>query len=631
MPLEDLEKELYGQKRPQPKLERKEAKPSGEPASLDESKLSESREELIEEESSFFSIVRKFSRGLLIFLVIGVVILAGIVAWLFWHSPSSEEIIFKISGPTESIMIGVPFELKVELTNNSNTDLRLGKLILNLPEGVAELGHTPEEQATISRYLGEINSGGFSEQTFSLVALSGERVKKEFKAVLTYTTPGLGAEFERQTKTEVNITEPAIYLDIRTPQKVISGENFEIEISYQNLSDTNFNDLELELTYPPNFEYREASLKPTKSNNLWKIDKLLAQERGNFTLKGNIIGKADSFFEISSDLRIPFLGRLLSVNKKSASIVIAPSPLLLEIAVNGQNDYTAHLQDVLNYEIKYQNNSEVGLQDVILKIQLIGEMFDFSTLKTKSFFSSLDNTLTWNAAVMPNFKMLTPGAKGSVQFSIGLKDAYPIKRLGDKNYLLKVKGQIESPTVPYFVSAEKTLGLTSLETKVAGQITIDAQAFFNDAASGIINAGPFPPKVNTPTNYTIHWQIKTFASDFKDIEVRAFLLSGVTWTGKIKTNLTGSQPEFNERTSEVVWKIDRLIANKGVINQPVEAIFQISAVPSVNQLGQVMPLISETQLKAFDEFAELKTSASDRALDTRLPDDPTAKEGRVQM
>ena len=227
MPLEDLEKELYSQEEPRPEINLKKegGKPFVRPAPLAGSKVPGPTEEekIVEKEPFLLAMTRKFSRNLLIFLIIGVVILTGVVGWLFWHSPGPEEIVFKISGPTEPVMIGVPFELKAEISNNSNSALKTSKIIINLPEGVAELGHTPEEQATISRYLGDVSSSEISEQTFSLVALSGERTVKEFKAIFIFTTPGLGAEFERGAKFEVNFTEPALYLDIRTPQKVISG------------------------------------------------------------------------------------------------------------------------------------------------------------------------------------------------------------------------------------------------------------------------------------------------------------------------------------------------------------------------------------------------------------------------
>jgi len=148
-------------------------------------------------------------------------------------------------------------------------------------------------------------------------------------------------------------------------------------------------------------------------------------------------------------------------------------------------------------------------------------MFDFSTLDTDASYRSLDNTLVWNASNAPDLALIPAGGSGSVDFDIRVKNSYPIKRLNDKNFTLGILAEIESPTVPYFVAAKKTVNSLKLETKVTGQVKVDAKAYFRDATAGILNEGPFPPKVNRATNFTVHWLITNYGTDISGIEVKA--------------------------------------------------------------------------------------------------------------
>jgi len=194
--------------------------------------------------------------------------------------------------------------------------------------------------------------------------------------------------------------------------------------------------------------------------------------------------------------------------------------------------------------------------------------------------------------------------------------------LGDKNFSLKAEAEISSPTVPYYLSAAQTTGLANLETKVAGATKIETKAYFWDASSGIANHGLWPPKVNQPTQYTVHWLITNYSTDIHNVEVRAFLESGVTWTGKVKGN-TDSLPTYNDRTQEVIWTISKIPATKGVISSPLEVVFQIEATPDVTQAGNYQPLIKETSITALDDFTETRIQNQAAAVTTVLPDDLT--------
>lgn len=552
-------------------------------------------------------------------------LIIGVGGFYIYQTLSSQGITLSVEAP-DQILIGEPFRLSVIVRNDSNSVLGDASLALNLPSGTAIFGEAPGK--VIERKdLGNVGIGGINRQDFNLIILDGENTVKNFDVSLFYSPTAISAAFEKKTRKNIAVGKPAISFNILSPNRVFSGENFEITLTYANDTEIDFEDLNIRVDFPPNFSFKTSNLRPAAGNNFWDLGDLRKNSEGRIIIQGNVIGPDQSFFDLSSTLSVSFAGRRYNIAEKEVRLSIAPSPLALSIFVNDSKDYIAKPGDFLNYSISYQNNTDVGLRDVILRLDLAGEMFDFSRISTTGFTSSLNRTVIWNAANVPDFRLLPPGARGRVRLSILLKPSYPIARLNDKNFLLKVKGQIESPTVPTLIGAEKTIGIASLETKVGGRMDIDAKAFFRDAASGILNAGPWPPKVDVPTQYTIHWEIRNFSTDVSDVEVRAFLMGGVRWTGSVQSNID-SVPEYNERTQEIIWKIPRIPATRGVISEPIKAIFQVEATPSLVYVGQYMPLLSETVIRGLDEFTQIEITDTDFDLSTDLPDDVTVGRGQ---
>jgi hypothetical protein len=310
------------------------------------------------------------------------------------------------------------------------------------------------------------------------------------------------------------------------------------------------------------------------------------------------------------------------IDLKDVNSVISPSPLSLLIILNDKQDYVTKLNDDLKYSIGYINNTDVPLRSAVVRAQIKGELFDLGSLDTKAILRKTDNTLIWNSSNTPELNYIAPRSAGFVSFSIKTGTNYPVRRLGDKDFVLSVKAEIESPTVPEFLNASRTYNVSKIETKVAGDLVLLTKAFFRDAEAGILNKGSLPLKVDQPIDLTVHWILKSFATDFNNIEVRAPLKEGVKFTGVAKSDF-GNAPVLDEKTNEMVWNLDKLPANKGFVDDPVEVIFQIEATPSGSQIANYMPLLGETVMRATDSFSSVQKELRSYQITTALPDDVT--------
>lgn len=563
--------------------------------------------------------------------VLGIVLVAVFVGagyFLVERPAGGEGLDLKIEVP-ETVSIGTPFDAKVVVSNASRNVLSRAELSLKLPPDFISVKSGPEKSIE-TRDLGTVGAGSVTEETFTLLVLQGENTIQELEATVSYAPTPSGRRFEKKKTAPLEIGSPSLLVDIEMPQKVFSGDEFELILSYRNSSESRFLNARLRARYPAQFSFKEASLKPDQGSGLWDLGNLEPGSEDKITVKGSMAGVENAAFEFAAELEADFFGNSYVINRKTGRVEIARSPLSLSILANNDPNTIAAPGGQLTYTLRYANNTDIGLRDVVIKARLTGEMFDIASVSTNGFLSGEEpNTVVWTAARIPELALLPPGEDGNVNFSVMLKREYPIRRLSDKNFLLKVKGEIESPTVPEFIAAERTMGLAETETKVKGSFRGEVKTFFWDAVSGIVNDGPLPPRVGQPTQFTVHWVLTNYSTDLRDLEMRAFLGPNVQFTGVVKSN-ADALPLFNNRTQEITWSVPKVRAGRGILDEPLEAIFQVELTPSVVQAGSYPLLLNPTTVKAVDDFTGVALEGQLSRVTTQLEYDAKARDqGRV--
>ncbi len=562
----------------------------------------------------------KMKRFLKAFILIVLIAGAGWAYYYFFIRVPRPNVGLEFSKPSQ-VLVGQPFTIGVSFSNYSDQILKNARLSVILPDGISFLNGTAG-QRIMEQAIGDIGPGSINQQSFNLIVLSGSQTLKHLDAKLSYETAGSSAEFESQSGLDIPVGQSAITLSFDIPQNVFSGADFDLTVRYENNSSQDFKNLRLRLDYPPLFKFKKAAPEVSTANNQWDFGGVPGGASSSVTISGSLTGPEGSYYNFRGIVTADFLGQSYTISEQTANISLSASPLSITPSVNNSSDYISRFADDLNYKLRYRNNSNAVFENVTIKATLSGELFDFSTLRTNGSFDPATKTLTWFTANTPALAALLPGQEGDVTFEIKLKNNFPLRRLSDKNYVLKLHNEINSPTVPQGTKAQQTISIADLETKVAGQLGLNAKAFWRDASSGILNKGPYPPVVNQPTQYTIHWQVANYATDVSGAEVSAYLQSGSRWTGVVKSN-TDSQPTYNPSSGKVIWNIGNIMATKGVINAPLEAIFQIELTPAANQINQLITFLGETAIQAQDTFTGLTLNVSTPALTTALPDDTT--------
>lgn len=624
MSLDNIEQRLYSSK--QQKISRKATRVSSRqtesniPKYWDDPVNNPNRPEK-EDEEPHIKVKTVIFIGFGILVLIGVAVAAVLLVGINRGGGNVELVV----SPVTEVSRGVPFDVVLNIDNQAEGILKDAMLTVHLPQGIVPFAVNSGSASFLTEPIGDIGGGSLAKKTFRFLPTGAEHSSQKLDFTLSYTTGGR-TRFEVSKDITVPVGSSAITLDIEQPTHVLSGSSYEFRVKYKNISDFDFPEVVLEAKYPNSFAFESASFPPDSLNNYWRLGELRANSEGELIIKGSASGFDAARFNIPVTISASFLGKEYPLTTYTTSVSIAPSPINIQIIVNRKLDYVARIGDRLNYTVHYENNSGIPLSDVIVKASLIGELFDVSSLNTNGQLDSVTNTITWHAGNAQELKLVNVGESGDVSFDVSLANSFPIRRLSDKNFLLRVKAHIDSSSVPFYLDSPNTSAEITLDTKVAGAVTFDTQAFYRDAPSGIANAGTMPPKANTPTEYTIHWVIRNYATDIKDIVVRATLENGVAWSGIVKSNVA-TVPLYNERTQEIMWKIDSIPATKGIVSAPIEAIFQVRATPNITQIGGVQPLITGSTFQATDDFTGLGLSATDVGIATDLPDDKTIGQG----
>ena len=136
-------------------------------------------------------------------------------------------------------------------------------------------------------------------------------------------------------------------------------------------------------------------------------------------------------------------------------------------------------------------------------------------------------------------------------------------------------------------TASATVSVANLQNKVGGAIALDAAGYYQEpgmaaiglkggtaSSTAIKNSGPYPPKINAATTYTVHWRITNYATDAQNVTVSATLQSGAMCTGETKLSIPSSTLTCDPATGQVTWQIPFIPATTGVVNAPAKRCFR---------------------------------------------------------
>ena len=157
--------------------------------------------------------------------------------------------------------------------------------------------------------------------------------------------------------------------------------------------------------------------------------------------------------------------------------------------------------------------------------------------------------------------------------------------------------------------------------KVNSKLDLVARAIYSSGP--FLNTGPLPPKANIQTSYAVLWSAVNTSNDIDNLTVTAILPSHSRFTSNISPSTANLK--YDPTRGTITWNIGRLPA--GLSGAPgAEVAFQIALLPSITQVGQTLPLITNMVAQGADLFTGTTLQDSVNLIDMRIATDPNFQE-----
>lgn len=556
-----------------------------------------------------------------IFFIIGL----GIAAYSVYHGSvtlSSKNVEVTILG-NSFVGGGEELPLQVEIVNKNAVDLTNAVLSIDYPKGATD--QVGSDIARIEKNLGVIASGKSRSEEFSVVLYGEQGLNRSIKATLNYKLSGASSTFQKEEHFIVMISSSPVTLTADGPTAIVSGQPFTLTIRNNFNGDKALSDAVTRVEYPNGFVFKTADPAPISGNNVWSLGDLEKGTERVIKIQGRLIGEEsdEKAFRVYTGTPESATDRRLAVTFNSVlhSVILAQPFISAEITINGENSDVVPISSgsTVTGAIQWKNNSPLSVIKPVFTMSLEGAAIDTAGLKIDNgYYNALDNTVTWTPESDQSLTTIESGQEGSFAFSFPTKQASIDAR--DMTLALSVSGVF--PDRDYFQQTIDTIDQKTI--RFASTVQFAAQSLYS--VGPIKNTGPYPPKADNETTYTLTWTMRPSENALTNVRASATLPNGVVWAGVIVPQ--SEAVTYNADTKLVTWNIGTLPKASGSAIQKKTVSFQVKARPTRASINNDIALLGQTTVSATDSVANTPLTATRPALTTKLDSDPVYTPGK---
>jgi hypothetical protein len=558
----------------------------------------------------------------------------GVGAYLFFNGSnliSANNLDITVNGPV-SIAGGTPFSFVVQVTNKNNVKLTNVDLEVDFPTGSVNPTNTATEQKIYQTLMDDINPGGVTQRTVNADLYGQENSTKEMVVKVFYQVPGSNATFEKDKTYDVLVSSSPLTLSVSSFNQVTAGQKFDMTVTLTSNSQSTIKNVLMNAVYPFGYSYITSDQKPLADKATWNVGDIAPGKSKTVTISGALQGQ-------DQDSRVfNFIAGAANANSPSvisteytdtSETVTLQKPFITTTISFGSNDtgagdFVGQFSKPINATISWFNNLPDTVSNAEIHLQLSGNAFDKASVSSNGgLYDSASGEITWDKTNTPALESIPASSSGSITFAIEPQDlgtlAIPITN-PSIDLSISVDGQRTSESnVPQALTES-----VSRSIKIASSIALSAQALHTTGP--FINSGPFPPRAEATTTYTIIWTIANSSSAVSGAQISATLPENVTWLGPISPQSENVQYDANSRT--VTWNAGTLTAYLGQNGQQQRQVaFEVSLYPNITNVGNPLTLVNPATLSAADNFTGITVYSSWGALTTRLSTDPGFQDG----
>lgn len=568
-------------------------------------------------------LLKLFAAGMLF-----VVLLGGAIFLFLYLGTRGSELLISFPG-RNSVEAGETIILPVVFKNMSNVPLKDAELVVTLPSGTSlvEEGIEKKGMTRLTQKLKDIGPRSEESIEFRVRFFGREREEKEVRASILYRPENLRARFSADGSKKFMIVSVPVALSWDVPSVLSGGQETEIKINYTSHGRVTFDDLSLQLEYPPGFQFISSSPEPVSGEeNLWQIGNLEPGKGGTIAVRGIIAGEEGEIKAFRAGVGIwnDTARTLTFYTESSRETKIAVTPLAVKVSLLGVAKNLVTPGDQLQFAVRYRNNTAFALRNVTVKSQIFGEIVDFSTLSLGGggVFDAPSRSIIWGPGNVFALRSLAPAVEGEFTFFVMTRAQAIMRSSDDKNLTVNIRSAIEPAGIPQELQGTDLRSEDTLQFKVRTKVIFTGRTRYR--SSPLKNTGPLPPRVGQETTYTMFLDIRNFTNDLQNAEVRVPIPPNVRWLDSVSGK--DQAVTFQQDSGEVIWRIGNVEAGTGVIKPALTLAFQVAFTPSEADAGKVMVLAAGASFAALDTFTGETISQRTSPFTTELRDDASSNQ-----
>ncbi len=519
---------------------------------------------------------------------------------------------------------GEELPVQIEVANKNSVDLTNAELVINYPKGATD--ETGSDVVRIVRPMGTIMSGKTKSEDFIAILYGEQGISRDIKATLTYQLKGSSATFQKETTYSVMVSSSPVGLTVDAPTAVVSNQSFTLTLHNTFSGDKLLNNVVTRVEYPNGFIFQSAVPAPANGSNVWSLGDLQKGDERTITIIGKLIGEEndEKAFRIyigtpesdtSSKIAVAYNSALATLHITQPFIAGA-----ISVADKTDDIIALTIGDKVNGRVSWMNTSSQTITNPTFTLALKGDSIDEASIAAaNSYYDPLEKTISWTADSDSAISTIAPGTKGELPFSFNTKTSSGSR---DISLDLSISG-----TVPDRDNQIQTIN--TIDQKIirfASTIQFGAQSLYS--IGPIKNTGPYPPKANADTTYTVTWTLLPTDNPLSNVAVSAPLPDGVNWTNVIVPSTESIT--FNPDTKLVTWTVGSL-PRATAIPKNKTASFQVKVKPTKTQVGSTVSLLGESTVTATDSVTTTPITIVKPTLTTKFDTDPIYTEGRDRV
>lgn len=511
---------------------------------------------------------------------------------------------------------GEDLALQVRIQNFNEQTLQLPDLVISYPRDSG----INAERTFLRRSLTDVANQQRITEDFNLILFGQAGDIREIEATLEYRIEGSSSIFIKEVSHEVIIRSTPTELSLVAPNTVVRNQEVKLVFEVSSNSITRVNNTVLKVQYPQGFEFIRSNIPSDFNNNTWTFD-YLSEEPDSI----EIIGRLSALEGQSRSFTAQF-GRQNPLNKNQIETVfnaithtvdVQRSFIDVDLVINNisENESTLRGGGTMNVVLRYTNTLNEALENVIITLNLEGDLYDTNRINLQNgFYNSSRKAIIFDQTTSERLRLVQPGQGAEFRFTLYGKD------------LVGTGGVLTNPSLEMTADVEATRPNGNNEKAAAvsrhmvrANSDIAVLTKTQHAEGPFDNAGPMPPRVNMPTNYTLVFSITNSSNNLTNAELSTFLPPYVEWMNIVAPSIERTNINFDATTRKLTWRLGEVTAGLGVgTSQPRQLSVQVTLTPSVSHLGNAVDMTQDIVLIGTDAFTGTELSYRKTPLTNRL-------------